>query len=130
MKLNHVSLPTKNTKTEAQFFVDHFGAKIEFTAPDGSVLLKHGDIDIVLEAFEELPSWHKDFHFGFELNTKSDVEKIYEHLKSVGVSVETEVYNRAGRGSRFFARTPGGVQFEILTREDIEKKWKSETKKA
>lgn len=125
MKLNHFSLPTRDAKKEAQFFVEHFGARIEFTAPDGSVLLKHGEIDIVIESFDELPTWHKDFHFGFELETKEEVEKIHQRFKSAGVSVETDVYNRAGRGSRFFARTPGGVQFEVLTREDIEKKWKA-----
>lgn len=129
MKLNHFSLPTKETCQEAEFFVEHFGARIEFTAPDGSVLLKHGDIDIVIEAFDEHPSWHKDFHLGFELPRKKEVEDIYARLKSAGVPVETEVFNRVGRGSRFFARTPGGVQLEILTREDAEKKWKLDQEK-
>ena len=42
--------------------------------------------------------------------------------------LETEVFNRLGRGSRFFGRTPGGVQFEIITREDMQSKWDASKK--
>jgi len=123
MKMNHISIPTQDVTTEAKFFEEYFGAKIEFVAPSGSVLLKHGDVDIVLDAMKEEARWHKEFHFGFELETKSEVEVLYKKFKHSGVTLETEVFNRIGRGSRFFGRTPGGVQFEINTREDMDSKW-------
>ena len=129
MTLNHMSFPTKDVVAEARFFEEHLGAKVEFIDPfSGSALLKHGDIDIVLEAMKNDVSWHKDFHFGFEVATKREVDALYEELKHSGVTLETEVFNRIGRGSRFFGRTPGGVQLEINTREDMDDKWKADKK--
>ncbi|WP_437312079.1 VOC family protein [Sorangium sp. So ce388] len=129
MKLNHLSFPTVDVTTEAKFFEEHFGARIEFVdTATGNALLKHGGTDIVLEAMKEAVPWHRDFHFGFELETKREVDALYEQLKRAGVKVETEVFNRVGRGSRFFGRTPGGVQFEINTREDMESKWDADKK--
>src|SRR5271169_6365809 len=114
MTLNHLSFPTKDVVTEAKFFEEHLGAKLEFVhAPTGSALLKHGEIDIVLEPMKEDVPWHKDFHFGFELETKREVDALFETFKQSGVKLESEVFNRVGRGSRFFGRTPGGVQIEV-----------------
>ena len=60
---------------------------------------------------------------GYDGDGQREVETLYDQLKRAGVKLESEVYNRFGRGSRFFGRTPGGVQFEIITREDMESKW-------
>jgi hypothetical protein len=129
LNMNHISFPTVDVMTEARFFEEQFGARIEFVdTATGSALLKHGANDIVLEAMKEPVPWHKDFHFGFELATRREVEVMYEHLKNAGARLETEIFNRLGRGSRFFGRTPGGVQFEITTREDMESKWDARKK--
>ncbi|MBS1958505.1 MAG: VOC family protein [Bdellovibrionales bacterium] len=128
LKMNHLSFPQQEAVKEARFFEEYFGAKIEFfDEASKSVLIKHGDIDIVMEGTTEPVEWHKDFHFGFELETKKEVVNMFEKLKCSSATIETEVHNRAGRGSRFFGRTPGGVQFEINTREDMESKWKVKT---
>jgi len=124
LKLNHLSFPQRDAVKEAEFFERHFGAVIEFhDRPSGSVLIKHGEIDIVFEGASELISWPTDFHFGFELGTKTEVEAIYEQLKLAGARLESEIHNRIGRGSRFFGRTPGGIQFEVNTREDMNPRW-------
>lgn len=124
MTLNHLSFPTNDVVTEARFFEEYLGAKLEFIhAATGSALLKHGGIDIVLEPMKDAVHWHKDFHFGFELETKREVDAMYEKFKRSGVKLESEVFNRVGRGSRFFGRTPGGVQIEVNTREDMDDKW-------
>ncbi len=129
MKFNHMSFPTLDVAAEVEFFEKYFGARLEFIDPgSGSALLKHGGTDIVLEGKKESVSWHRDFHFGFEFETKREVEALYEQFKAAGVSLESEVYNRIGRGSRFFGRTPGGVQFEITTREDMDPKWDASEK--
>lgn len=129
MKLNHMSFPTQDVATEAKFWEDSFGSKIEFVdKASGSALLKHGGVDIVLEAMKDKVSWHKDAHFGFEVETKIEVESLYEKLKKAGATLETEVFNRFGRGSRFFGRTPGGVQFEVNTRQDMDVKWDASKK--
>lgn len=128
-KLNHLSFPTLDVASEAKFFEQHLGATLEFMdAATGSALLRHGDIDIVLERMSADVPWHKDFHFGFELATKREVDELYEAFKHDGIKIESEIFNRVGRGSRFFARTPGGVQLEVNTREDREDKWDSSKK--
>lgn len=125
MKLNHVSFPTKNVHEEAAFFETYFKATIAFIVPDGPALLRHGDIDIVLDTISDDLHWPKDFHFGFELDTKLELEEMYATFRQGAVNIETEIFNRVGRGSRFFGRTPGGIQFEFNTREDMEEKWKT-----
>jgi len=123
-KLNHISFPTHDVASEANFFEQHLGATLEFMdVATGSALLRHGNIDIVLGKMSDEVPWHKHFHFGFELATKRAVIQLYEAFKSDSVMLESEVFNRVGRGSRFFARTPGGVQIEVNTREDREEKW-------
>ncbi|MDR8398312.1 VOC family protein [Paraburkholderia sp. USG1] len=128
-KLNHLSFPTHDVASEASFFEQHLGATLEFTEPvTGSALLRHGHIDIVLEKMPADVTWHKDFHFGFELATRHEVDAMYETFKGSGIALESEIFNRLGRGSRFFARTPGGVQIEVNTREDREDKWDASKK--
>lgn len=129
MKLNHLSFPTQDVATEAKFWVEVFGSTIEFIdKASGSALLKHGGVDIVLQAMEDKVTWHKDAHFGFEFATKREVDALYQKLKKGGVMLETDVFNRVGRGSRFFGRTPGGVQFEVNTRQDMDAKWDANNK--
>jgi len=129
MKLNHMSFPTQDVATEAKFWEDAFGSTIEFIdKASGSALLKHGGVDVVLEAMKNEVTWHKNAHFGFEFDTKLEVDAHYEKLKKAGATLETEVFNRFGRGSRFFGRTPGGVQFEVNTRQDMEAKWDARKK--
>lgn len=129
MKLNHLSFPTQDVATEAKFWVNAFGSKIEFVdEASGSALLKHGGVDVVLEGVKDEVIWHRNAHFGFEFETKLEVDALYEKLKKAGAILETEVFNRWGRGSRFFGRTPGGVQFEVNTRQDMEAKWDANKK--
>lgn len=129
MKLNHMSFPTNDVPAEAEFWQECFGSTVEFIDPiTGTALLKHGSVDVVLEAMKDKVHWHKDAHFGFEFETKKEVEELYRKLKDKGVTLETEVFNRRGRGSRFFGRTPGGVQFEVNTREDMDLQWDASKK--
>jgi uncharacterized glyoxalase superfamily protein PhnB len=124
IKLNHLSFPTHDVAADAKFWKDAFGSTIEFIDMEsGNALLKHAGVDVVLQAMGEKVVWHKDAHFGFESETKLAVDALYEKLKKAGAILETEVHNRLGRGSRFFGRTPGGLQFEVNTRQDMESKW-------
>ncbi|SDV50270.1 VOC family protein [Chitinasiproducens palmae] len=128
-KLNHVSFPTHDVAREAHFFEQYLGAKLEFVDPGSdSALLRHGNMDIVLEKMPIDVTWHKDFHIGLELETKQAVDALHHAFRQAGIALESEVFNRIGRGSRFFARTPGGIQIEINTREDREAKWDPSTK--
>ncbi len=122
--LNHLSFPTVDVEAEARFFQEQLGASLQLIDPvTGSALLKHGVTDIVLEKKLHSVPWHQDFHFGFELDSRRAVEELHQRLRRSGAALESGVFNRFGRGSRFMGRTPGGIQFEVNTREDMETRW-------
>jgi len=123
MKLNHLSFPSTNVTETAEFFVRHLGCQISAKS-DTYYVLKRDGMDIVIDkATESTPTWPKQFHVGLELETVEEVRQVYQRFKNEGVSMETEVFNNT-RGSRFFCRAPGGLMFEINTREDIHDQWK------
>lgn len=118
--LNHLSFPSENIEATAGFFEKYLGCVIEHKMPE-AWLLKHGDIDIVVESFstkENATDWPQNFHFGLELKTLDDVKSAYEVFKKDGVKLDTEVFNN-GRGSRFFCRTECDILIEINTRQDM-----------
>lgn len=117
MKLNHLSFPSANTLATAKFFERYLGFTIAGTW-DQSYILKRPGFDVVIDhAGNEVPTWPKAFHVGFELQGIEAVRALYERFKEDGVEMETDIFNN-GRGSRFFCRAPGGVMFEINTRRD------------
>lgn len=117
MKLNHLSFPSADAASTAQFFEKHLGFTIAGNW-DKSYILKRPGFDVVIEHIHgDAPQWPKSFHAGFELPNLAAVQELYEKLKAEHVAMETEVFNN-GRGSRFFCREPGGVMFEINTRAD------------
>jgi catechol 2,3-dioxygenase-like lactoylglutathione lyase family enzyme len=117
MKLNHLSFPSADTPATARFFERYLGFTIAGSR-DKSYILKRPGFDVVIDhAGDEVPSWPRAFHAGFELPSLDAVLELYERFKTGGVEMETEIFNN-GRGSRFFCRAPGGVMFEINTRSD------------
>jgi len=117
MKLNHLSFPSADTAATAKFFEAYLGFIIEGTW-ENSYILKRPGFDVVIEhVSDDLPTWPRNFHAGFELPSVDAVRDLYERFKAEGVDMETQIFNN-GRGSRFFCRAPGGVMFELNTRSD------------
>jgi catechol 2,3-dioxygenase-like lactoylglutathione lyase family enzyme len=116
MKLNHLSFPSLDPAQTSAFFVKYLG----FRATPGSTawILKRPGFDVVIENGSGVPPhWPQSFHVGFELPTRADVEALYAVMNADGVPMETPVISHE-RGSRFFCRAPGGVMFELNTRDD------------
>jgi catechol 2,3-dioxygenase-like lactoylglutathione lyase family enzyme len=117
MKLNHLSFPSADTAATAAFFERYLGFTVSGTW-ERCYILKRPGFDVVIDHVEgTAPVWPKAFHAGFELPGLEAVQELYERFRSEGVEMETGVFNN-GRGSRFFCRAPGGVMFEINTRQD------------
>lgn len=116
MKLNHLSFPSLAPAQTADFFVKYLGFH---AAPAGNFfILKRPGFDVVIENGSGIaPNWPQSFHVGFELPTRADVEALYAVMHADGVPMETDVISHE-RGSRFFCRAPGGVMFELNTRDD------------
>ncbi|AIY40907.1 Lactoylglutathione lyase-related lyase [Collimonas arenae] len=118
-KLNHLSFPTTNVAETTAFFEKYLGCEVAVAGE--SCLLKLNGFDIVLQhVAEEIPVWPEGFHFGLEVDSLDDVHALYKEFLEGGVRMETEIFNNS-RGSRFFCRTPGGVQVEVTTRADMQK---------
>lgn len=115
--LNHLSFPSQNIETTAGFFEKYLGCAIEHKTKDAWIL-KHGNVDIVIEKDGTPVQWPQRFHFGFELKTVAEVNDLYQTFKKDGVKLETEVFNNS-RGSRFFARSECGILVEVNTRQDM-----------
>ncbi len=116
MKLNHLSFPSSDPKQTAAFFAKYLGFRIALD--DKYCILKRPGFDVVIEnGSGAAPQWPKTFHVGFELPTRADVETLHATMAADGVPMETGVISHE-RGSRFFCRAPGGVMFELNTRDD------------
>lgn len=116
MKLNHLSFPSSAPAQTAAFFEQYLGFRIELN--DTYCILKRPGFDVVIENGSGVaPHWPQTFHVGFELPTCADVEALYAVMHADGVTMETPVISHE-RGSRFFCRAPGGVMFELNTRDD------------
>ncbi len=124
MKLNHLSFPSADATATAAFFERHLGFTISGTW-DRSYILKRPGFDVVIEhAADEVPAWPRNFHAGFELPDLAAVTALRARLVEAGVPMETDIFNN-GRGSRFFCRAPGGVMFELNTRDDASPEYRA-----
>ncbi|WP_321788809.1 VOC family protein [Paraburkholderia sp. J94] len=122
MKLNHLSFPSSDTAATARFFERYLGFTIAGSW-EQSYILKRPGYDVVIDhTSSETPVWPGNFHVGFELPGVEDVQQLHARFKAEGVQMETDVFNN-GRGSRFFCRAPGGVMFELNTRQDAAPKY-------
>ncbi len=116
MKLNHLSFPSQDPAQTAAFFAKYLGFQIALD--DSYCILKRPGFDVVIENGSGIaPHWPQTFHVGFELPTRADVEALHAAMVADGVAMETGVISHE-RGSRFFCRAPGGVMFELNTRDD------------
>ncbi|WP_199243235.1 VOC family protein [Vitiosangium sp. GDMCC 1.1324] len=117
MKLNHLSFPSHDPAQTSAFFAKYLGFSIALDSPLHWILKRPG-FDVVIENVRDAaPHWPTTFHVGFELPTRADVEALHAAMAADGVPMETPVISHE-RGSRFFCRAPGGVMFELNTRDD------------
>lgn len=134
-KFNHLSFPSTNVQATVDFFVKYAGCTLsaQGTVPGTQhewAVLKRGEFDIVIESPDRPMSWPFAFHLGLEVDSVAEVHTLHTQFVANGVEMvigyqgSTGVVFNNTRGSRFFCRAPGGVMFEIHTREDIHDQWK------
>lgn len=116
MKLNHLSFPSHDPAATAAFFHQWLGFA---TSPmQNHWILKRPGFDVVIEDVgADAPGWPRSFHVGFELPSRDEVQTLHDRMAEAGVAMESGMIAHE-RGSRFFCRAPGGVMFEINTRDD------------
>ena len=134
--LNHIDLGTKNMEATRAFYEDLLGfplVRADLIDIVGKGTMKHFFFDlgngqlIGFMSGEDVSGFNKDFdpginkglglppgvyHFAFDAESESDLERIKHHLISNGVEVNGPV-NHEGWSKSIYFRDPNGLQLEV-----------------
>lgn len=124
LTLNHLNLPVTDVGATRDFLSKYFGMRTVMELGrntmammrdgDGGGLvlnLSHFDKDKTAEI-----SYHKDFHVGFFVETRAEVDGV--HARFVGDGLAADPPRRmAGRYS-FYIQAPGGFEVEVAVLEE------------
>jgi catechol 2,3-dioxygenase-like lactoylglutathione lyase family enzyme len=115
MKLNHINLPVNDVAVSRDFFAKYFGMRTTFELGKGALVIMkdEGGMILNLSHFDRKSeiSYHKDFHIGFFLESRDEVDAIYAKMIAEGLVVEPPKESQ-GRWS-FYVDAPGGFQTEV-----------------
>jgi catechol 2,3-dioxygenase-like lactoylglutathione lyase family enzyme len=115
MKLNHLNICTSDVNAAADFFAKYFGFQRMPTHGVDVMALVKDETGFVL-LFSNFtknvkPVYPAGFHFGFIVETKEEVNAMYERLHADGYASEAP---RAMHGSwTFYFKAPGDFVLEV-----------------
>jgi catechol 2,3-dioxygenase-like lactoylglutathione lyase family enzyme len=119
MKLNHINLAVVDLVATRDFFVKYFGFQcVEEKGRDTLTVLRgDGGLFLTLSHFRNATevSYPQDFHVGFILDTRSEVDEVYHALIAGGVTVDPPRSQHGGWS--FYVRTPGTFLVEVVSYE-------------
>ncbi len=115
MKLNHLNLCVPDVQATATFFEEFFGfRRLEAKGRDALVLLAD-DAGFILNVTNfdpsTVPKYPRDFHIGFFVDEKAEVEAIHARLAAAG-HVSRPPHSVHGFWG-FYFHAPGGIQVEV-----------------
>ncbi len=115
MKLNHINLPVDDVAASRDFFARYFGMTTTFELGKGALVIMkdEGGMIFNLSHFDRKTEveYHKDFHIGFFLETREEVDKIHSQMIADGLDVEPPKETH-GRWT-FYVNAPGGFLTEV-----------------
>jgi catechol 2,3-dioxygenase-like lactoylglutathione lyase family enzyme len=90
--LNHINLPVADVAATRDFFVTYFGMKTLMELPKNSlaILQDEGGMVLNLSHFDRKSEihYHKDFHVGFFLKTRDEVDALHVRMAADGIAGE------------------------------------------
>jgi catechol 2,3-dioxygenase-like lactoylglutathione lyase family enzyme len=115
MKLNHINLPVADVAASRDFFARYFGMKTAMELGRGvmAMMRDEGDMVLILSHFDKSAEihYHKDFHVGFYLETREEVNNVRALMTSDGLDVEMPKQRQGRYG--FYLQAPGGFTTEV-----------------
>lgn len=115
MQLNHLNLAVPNIDEARTFFETFFGFQCVDTKGDALAVLEgQGGFTLVLSNLDQsaAPTYPRDFHIGFILESRDAVQKTFDQLQSKGIDMPHQP--RAMRGSFiFYCHAPGSILLEV-----------------
>jgi catechol-2,3-dioxygenase len=107
--LNHLSLVVGDLENSTEFYERVFGME-RLAREDGFAFLSCGEADVVLVKGQ--PLIHRRFHFGFRLDSRSEVDAWVDRIKSYDATI-TDGPHDYGNYYTFSCRDPDGYAIEI-----------------
>lgn len=115
MKLNHINLPVADVAASRDFFAKYFGMKTSMELGRGvmAMMRDEGDMVLILSHFHKNDEihYHKDFHVGFYLDSRKEVDDMRARMVADGLDAEAPE-KRQGRYG-FYLQAPGGFVTEV-----------------
>jgi catechol 2,3-dioxygenase-like lactoylglutathione lyase family enzyme len=115
LKLNHINLPVADVAVTRDFFSKYFGMKTTFELPKNSLVIMRdeGGLILNLSHFDKKSEiqYHKDFHVGFFVESRDQVDSIHAQMTADGIEVDPP-RQLQGRWT-FYVDAPGGFQVEV-----------------
>jgi hypothetical protein len=115
MKLNHLSLAVPEVAATATFLGKFFGFKTEDIKGNNVIAVLRGEDNfiLVLTTLRQGESpYPSDFHFGFILNTETEVLAKYEQLVAAGMEIP-RAPAKIRNSYAFYFHMPGNIMMEV-----------------
>lgn len=120
MRLNHIDLHVSDVAATREFFEEFFGLRCRYQRRNQIAFF---DDDSGFEfAVSNLsdsppPSYPRDFHVGFILESASDVREIYDRLKNAGTAMKIDL-GVQGPALVFQCLGPDSIPVEVRAPKD------------
>jgi catechol 2,3-dioxygenase-like lactoylglutathione lyase family enzyme len=115
MTLNHINLPVDDVAASCDFFTKYFGLRTTFELPNGSLVIMKDEAGMILNLshFDRKNEiqYHKDFHIGFFLGSREEVDAVHSRMIADGLDAEAPK-SMHGRWT-FYVESPGGFLTEV-----------------
>jgi catechol 2,3-dioxygenase-like lactoylglutathione lyase family enzyme len=115
MNLNHINLPVDDVNASRDFFAKYFGMRTMHEIGKNALVIMRDEGGLVLNLshFDRKTEihYHKDFHIGFFVETRAEVDGLYARMVADGLDAGTpkEMHGRW----TFYVASPGGFETEV-----------------
>ncbi len=115
MKLNHINLPVEDIAASRDFLAKYFGMETVMERGKNvmAILRDEGGMVLILSHFAKEGEilYHKDFHVGFFLDSREEVDAIHARMAADGIEAAPPK-KMPGRWA-FYVDAPGGFIAEV-----------------
>lgn len=120
MKLNHINLPVADVVETRDFLSKYFGLSTVHEVGKNFLVMQRDDTGLLLNLshFDKNTTsveYNKDFHIGFFVETREEVDHVYSLLSEDGKANEPPEPKEARYG--FYVMAPGGFTIEVAVME-------------
>ncbi len=118
MTLNHLHIGTRDLGKSKEFYETFFGFKKQFDHGDGVFLENEAGFLLAIDPVVEIQKFPECFHIGFCLQTKNQVQSIYEKMMSLGIIMTKEYQEYGSDAAAFYTLDPDGYKIEVSWHND------------